>query len=434
MKPEIKQRIEQIKAGQVPGGYKKTKIGVVPKEWEEVRFKKMFSRLSRKNCENNDNVLTISAQYGLISQSEFFNKNIASEDKSNYFLLHKGEYAYNKSYSNGYPYGALKKLERYEKGIVSPLYICFSPTSDNKCAEYYSHYFESNLIGKEIKAIAQEGARNHGLLNISVNDFFNMYILNPPLAEQEKIVKILSTQDRIIELYQRKIEELQKMKKIYLSKMFPKKGENAPEWRFPQFTTPWEQRKLGEIGKARSGIGFPDSEQGGKEGIPFYKVSDMNLDGNEIEMTVANNYVSTEQIARKKWSPLEDVPAIYFAKVGAAVMLNRKRLCRKPFLFDNNTMAYSLNIKYWNTEFAKAEFSKIDLTRLVQVGALPSYNANDVDAISIVLPSLEEQQKIGAYFANLDNLITFHQRKLEETKKYKKALMQLLLTGIVRCE
>lgn len=214
MKLEIKQRIEQIKAGQVPEGYKRTKIGVVPKEWEEVRFKKMFSRLSRKNCENNDNVLTISAQYGLISQSEFFHKNIASEDKSNYFLLHKGEYAYNKSYSNGYPYGALKKLERYEKGIVSPLYICFSPTSDNKCAEYYSHYFESNLIGKEIKAIAQEGARNHGLLNISVNDFFNMYILNPPLAEQEKIAKVLSTQDRIIELYQRKIKALQKMKKI----------------------------------------------------------------------------------------------------------------------------------------------------------------------------------------------------------------------------
>ena len=97
MKPEIKQRIEQIKAGQVPDGYKKTKIGVVPKEWEETRFKKMFSRLNRKNYENNDNVLTISAQYGLISQSEFFNKNIASEDKSNYFLLHKGEYAYNKS-------------------------------------------------------------------------------------------------------------------------------------------------------------------------------------------------------------------------------------------------------------------------------------------------------------------------------------------------
>lgn len=171
----------------------------------------------------------------------------------------------------------------------------------------------------------------------------------------------------------------------------------------------WEQRKLGEIGSASSGVGFPNSEQGGKEGIPFYKVSDMNLEGNEIEMTVSNNYVTKEQIARKKWSPLNDVPAMYFAKVGAAVMLNRKRLCRFPFLFDNNTMAYSLNKEYWDINFAKAEFAKIDLTKLVQVGALPSYNANDVESIKIMIPSLFEQSKIGNYFDELDRLITLHQ-------------------------
>ena len=174
----------------------------------------------------------------------------------------------------------------------------------------------------------------------------------------------------------------------------------------------WEQRKLGEIGSASSGVGFPNSEQGGKEGIPFYKVSDMNLEGNEIEMTVSNNYVTKEQIARKKWSPLNDVPAMYFAKVGAAVMLNRKRLCRFPFLFDNNTMAYSLNKEYWDINFAKAEFAKIDLTKLVQVGALPSYNANDVESIKIMIPSLFEQSKIGNYFDELDRLITLHQRKI----------------------
>ena len=168
---------------------------------------------------------------------------------------------------------------------------------------------------------------------------------------------------------------------------------------------------MGDVGKARSGIGFPDSEQGGTDGIPFFKVSDMNLAGNETEMTAANNYVSTEQIVKKKWSPMEEVPAIYFAKVGAAVMLNRKRLCRFPFLFDNNTMAYSLDKKYWNIEFSKAAFSKIDLTKLIQVGALPSYNASDVENIDIMLPSIDEQEKIGDYFTNLDHLITLHQRE-----------------------
>ena len=186
---------------------------------------------------------------------------------------------------------------------------------------------------------------------------------------------------------------------------------SKPKIRFKGFADDWEQRKLGEIGKASSGIGFPDNEQGGKEGIPFYKVSDMNLEGNEIEMTVSNNYVTEEQIARKKWLPLNDLPAMYFAKVGAAVMLNRKRLCRFPFLFDNNTMAYSLKKEHWDANFAKAEFAIIDLTKLVQVGALPSYNASDVESIKIMIPSLTEQAKIGEYFSNLDQLITLHQWK-----------------------
>ena len=402
MKPEIKQRIEQIKAGQVPDGYKKTKIGVVPLEWEIRQGGEIFAE--RNECHNaNLQLLSITAEKGIIPRSDIDGKDTSSADKSKYKKICVGDIGYNTMRM----WQGVSAFSSYE-GIVSPAYTILSPMKHVN-AKYYSYLFKlQNVINVFYR-------NSQGLVDDTRSlkyDWFKIIDMPyPPLAEQEKIVKILSVQDRIIELYQRKIEELQKMKKIYLSKMFPKKGENAPEWRFPQFTTPWEQRKLGEIGKARSGIGFPDSEQGGKEGIPFYKVSDMNLDGNEIEMTVANNYVSTEQIARKKWSPLEDVPAIYFAKVGAAVMLNRKRLCRKPFLFDNNTMAYSLNVKYWNTEFAKAEFSKIDLTRLVQVGALPSYNANDVDAISIVLPSLEEQQKIGAYFANLDNLITFHQRK-----------------------
>ena len=138
---------------------------------------------------------------------------------------------------------------------------------------------------------------------------------------------------------------------------------------------------MGEIGKARSGVGFPDGEQGGTSGIPFYKVSDMNNVGNENEMVYANNYVSEDQIARHKWSPIIELPAIFFAKVGAAVMLNRKRLCRFPFLLDNNTMAYSLDNDWWKADFAKAFFETLDLTSLVQVGALPSYNAKDVEDI-----------------------------------------------------
>ena len=189
------------------------------------------------------------------------------------------------------------------------------------------------------------------------------------------------------------------------------KKSDAPAIRFKGFSDAWEQRKLGDIGKARSGVGFPDADQGGLTGVPFFKVSDMNSDGNENEMTVANNYVTAEQIADHRWSPITELPAIFFAKVGAAVMLNRKRLCRFPFLLDNNTMAYSLSPTKWDADFAKALFGTVDLTSLVQVGALPSYNAGDVESMEIYLPSLLEQEQIGAYFKHLDNLITLHQRK-----------------------
>lgn len=180
----------------------------------------------------------------------------------------------------------------------------------------------------------------------------------------------------------------------------PAKSQGRP-WLFCFY---WEQRKLGDVGKARSGVGFPDAEQGGASGIPFFKVSDMNIVGNENEMTVANNYVTDAQIASHRWSSIEELPAVFFAKVGAAVMLNRKRLCRFPFLLDNNTMAYSLGKEHWNADFAKALFETVDLTSLVQVGALPSYNAGDVEAMEIMLPEVPEQQQIGAFFRQLDNL------------------------------
>ena len=197
-----------------------------------------------------------------------------------------------------------------------------------------------------------------------------------------------------------------------------------PKVRFKGYEDAWEQRKLGEIGFAKSGVGFPDNEQGGTEGIPFYKVSDMNILGNENELVSANNYVSEEQISRKKWRVIDTVPAIFFAKVGAAVMLNRKRLVRFPFLLDNNTMAYIFDKNVWDCDFGKTLFETIDLTQLAQTGALPSYNASDVEGIEIMIPDKGEQKKIGDYFRNFDHLITLHQQKCEELQKIKKFMLQ----------
>ena len=199
----------------------------------------------------------------------------------------------------------------------------------------------------------------------------------------------------------------------------------TPQIRFKGFTEAWEQRKLGDLGNARSGIGFPNSEQGGQKGIPFFKVSDMNTIGNEKILSAANNYVSQSQIERMKWNVINDVPAIFFAKVGAAVFLNRKRLVNVPFLLDNNTMAFSLNSSYIRPCFAFSLFEKIDLASLVQVGALPSLNSSDIENIEVSIPkSSLEQVMIGETLTRIDSLITLHQRKLDALKKIKSALLE----------
>ena len=185
-------------------------------EWKANCLRNITTRHTKRNTIGNTNVLTISAQYGLINQAEFFNKAVASDDKSNYFLLEKGDFAYNKSYSNGYPFGAIKRLTRYEVGIVSPLYICFRIKDGSVSGEYLEQYFEAGLMNHEIQAFAQEGARNHGLLNIAVDDFFNLKILLPSPEEQTAIAEVLSAADREIELLQQDIEQEKQKKKALM--------------------------------------------------------------------------------------------------------------------------------------------------------------------------------------------------------------------------
>lgn len=202
-----------------------------------------------------------------------------------------------------------------------------------------------------------------------------------------------------------------------------------PKLRFKGFTDDWEQQKLGNLGQARSGVGFPIQEQGGKSGIPFFKVSDMNTIGNESEMRHANNYVDISQIQKNGWILITDVPAILFAKVGAAVLLNRKRLVLEPFLLDNNMMEYSISGKAWDVPFAQALFETINLPSLVQTGALPSYNTSDIKSIEVSLPSNTlEQKRIGSFFSSLNKLIAAEQRKLSLLEDKKNAYLQELFS------
>ena len=188
-------------------------------DWEEKKLGEVCDRITTKNKENNTNVLTISAQIGLISQLEFFNKSVSAKNVTGYYLLHNNDFAYNKSYSNGYPMGAIKRLKRYVKGVVSTLYICFR-FNDSINLDFMEQYFEMGLQNVEIEKVAQEGARNHGLLNIGVSDFLNIGLILPSHSEQTLIANFLSSLDEKINHTQTEITKTEVWKKGLLQKMF----------------------------------------------------------------------------------------------------------------------------------------------------------------------------------------------------------------------
>lgn len=189
-------------------------------EWEHKKLSNIVERVTRKNKGIQSTLpLTISAQHGLVDQITFFNKTVASSNLEGYYLLENGEFAYNKSYSNGYPFGAIKRLDKYDKGVLSSLYICFRKLN-NIDSDYLVQYFETSCWHKEISMIAVEGARNHGLLNISVADFFETYHWIPCYYEQVKIGHFLNKLDNKIQKEQDKLNSLNEYKKGLLQQMF----------------------------------------------------------------------------------------------------------------------------------------------------------------------------------------------------------------------
>ena len=188
--------------------------------WEQRRLGDIAERVTRKNKDLESTLpLTISAQDGLIDQNEFFNKTVASRDVSGYYLMKNGEFAYNKSYSNGYPWGAVKRLDRYDMGVLSTLYIIFKPTKVN--STFLAKYYDTDNWYKEVSKHAAEGARNHGLLNIAASDFFETELLIPSnIEEQSKIGDFFTQLDHLITLHQRELNSLKNMKKSLLQQMF----------------------------------------------------------------------------------------------------------------------------------------------------------------------------------------------------------------------
>lgn len=253
--------------------------------------------------------------------------------------------------------------------------------------------------------------------SLNRNHIHKLKVAIPSLPEQTKIAQFLTAIDQRVAILEKKKTALEQYKKGMMQKLFSQeirfKSEDGTD--FPD----WEEKRLGEVGKFKSGIGFSTSEQGGEKGVPFYKVSDMNTPGNEKMMIKSNNYVTDDQIKRNKYKVIEPI-SILFAKVGAAIFLERKRIAEN-FIIDNNMMCFTPRN---NINFFFYLFSKIRLSKYAQVGALPSYNANDLKTIKIKIPSLPEQQKIADLLTAIDNAIQKLDQQIVSSTLFKQGLLQ----------
>ena len=190
-------------------------------KWKTYRLGDIVRRVTRKNGNASDVPLTISAQYGLIDQREFFSKAVASADMSGYYLLKQGEFAYNRSSSGEYPFGSIKRLERYDQGAVSTLYICFEVLSDKDDAEFLKWYFDSFAWHREVGMICAEGARNHGLLNVPTDGFFDTkHILPADRDERKKIAALMALADARCENAEKELKRLTTLKSGLLQQLF----------------------------------------------------------------------------------------------------------------------------------------------------------------------------------------------------------------------
>jgi len=242
--------------------------------YKKYNLYEFATRVTRKNKDNVSNLpLTISAQYGLVDQVSFFNKTVASKDMSGYYLLKNGEFAYNKSYSNDYPWGAIKRLDLYDMGCLSTLYICFKTNDNIVNSNYLVHYFESSKWHKQVADIAGEGARNHGLLNIVVNDFFNTKHAVPTIENQIKIAGFLDLIEKRIQT-QIKIINDYKILKNHIIKSFIK-----------QNGTSYLLSEIAELGRGR----VINSAEISKQKNPIYPVYSSQTSNNGI-MGYLDNY------------------------------------------------------------------------------------------------------------------------------------------------
>ncbi|GEN91906.1 restriction endonuclease subunit S [Tetragenococcus koreensis] len=389
-------------------------------DWKQRKLRELTQRVTRRNKNLESTLpLTISAQDGLVDQNVYFNKVVASRDVSNYYLVKYGDFAYNKSYSNGYPLGAIKRLEKYEKGVLSTLYIVFKPIDVN--SDFLAKYYDTTYWYHEVYKNAAEGVRNHGLLNISPSDFFETKLSIPKnWEEQGKIGTFIQKIDNTIALHQEKLSKLQTLKKVALQALFPKKDEIVPKVRFTNFNEAWKQRKLSSLANIVGG-GTPNTkaEEYWDGDIDWYSPVEI---GKDIYVYESQRKITELGLRKSSAKILPSDRTILFtsrAGIGDMAILKNSGTTNQGFrsmIVNDDTDTYFL-YSYGN-KIKKYALKHASGSTFLEI------SGKELSKIELKVPSLTEQRKIGFLFEQIDNVITLHQIKIKKLQTLKKGFLQ----------
>lgn len=362
-------------------------------------------------------VLTISAGKGWMNQKDRFGTVLAGNELKNYTLLKKGQLSYNHGNSKIAEYGAVFCLRNYDQALVPRVYHSFE--MKNGDSNFMEKLFESKIPDRQLRKLITSGARMDGLLNINRKAFGSISLNFPSQYEQQKIGSFFARIDKIIELQTKKLEKLKKLKHGYLQKMFPQDGESIPRLRFSGFSGEWKEESIEEIAPLETGYSFK-SDKFISDGLPIIRISNILNNGN-----IGGDFkYYKESESLQKF--VVNNGSILIAMSGATV--GKISLLKKNGFYLNQRVGYFKTNVHYDNSFVycllKSNNYYKNMNSIKVAGAQPNISKSEINGFNFLLPSHEEQQKIGDFFAKLDKLIEEQSNKLNQLKQQKKAYLQ----------
>lgn len=400
------------------------------KGWKYIPLNRLAIRAKQKNRDEKiDRVLTNSAEFGVVDQRDFFDKDIATQGKlENYFVVELGSYVYNPRISSTAPVGPISK-NKIGTGVMSPLYTVFKFKDDRN--DFYEHFFKTTGWHTYMRQASSTGAR-HDRMAISSDDFMAMPLPVSSPDEQQKIAECLSSVDELMAAQARKVDALKTHKKGLMQQLFPREGETQPRLRFPEFQNAgeWECKTLKDVAKITSGStplrSNPEFFAGGT--IPWVKTTDLN-----------NSFIveTEEKVTPKARARVNPAGSVLIAMYGGFNQIGRTGCLSFPAATNQAISVLALDRKAAMPAYVLAWLNaKVEDWKRIASSSRkdPNITSSDVAKFTIVLPELDEQQRIASCLSSLDNLIIAETQKLEALKTHKKGLMQQLFPSVDEVE